>query len=89
MPGSGPWQLYPASAGGINTSPFTMFTVDQRPPLATAIVYSPSADAEFVCFEPVSHSVDAHNRSDPESAPPQVLAPGDLLVISMTISPDT
>ena len=37
VPGSGPWQLYPAQAGGINTSPFTMFTVDQRPPLATAI----------------------------------------------------
>ncbi|MEZ4767928.1 MAG: hypothetical protein R2844_05815 [Caldilineales bacterium] len=37
VPGSGPWQLYPAQAGGTNTSPFTMFTVSERPPLATAI----------------------------------------------------
>ena len=29
--------------------------------LGTAILYSPSADAPFFCFEPVSHPVDAHN----------------------------
>lgn len=37
VPGSGPWQLYPATAGGVNTSPFTMFTVNARPAGATQI----------------------------------------------------
>jgi aldose 1-epimerase len=31
-------------------------------PLGTAIVYSPGAAADFFCFEPVSHAVDAFNR---------------------------
>jgi aldose 1-epimerase len=31
-------------------------------PLGTAIVYSPRAAADFFCFEPVSHPVDAFNR---------------------------
>jgi aldose 1-epimerase len=30
--------------------------------LGTAIVYSPGANADFFCFEPVSHAVDAFNR---------------------------
>ena len=30
-------------------------------PLSTYIVYSPSARADFFCFEPVTHPVDAHN----------------------------
>nr|WP_239113361.1 aldose 1-epimerase [Shimia biformata] len=30
-------------------------------PMDVAIVYSPSASADFFCFEPVSHAVDAHN----------------------------
>ena len=37
VPGSGPWQLYPASAGATNTSPFTMYTVNDRPADATQI----------------------------------------------------
>lgn len=37
-------------------------TVAGSPNLHTAIVYSPGADADFFCFEPVSHAVDAHNR---------------------------
>lgn len=35
MPGSGPWQIYPAGPGQPNTSPFTLYTVDQRPAGAT------------------------------------------------------
>lgn len=35
VPGKGPWQLYPAQAGGPSTSPFTMLRIDQRPPGAT------------------------------------------------------
>lgn len=34
VPGSGPWQLYPASADGPNSSPFTMYTTDNRPAAA-------------------------------------------------------
>jgi hypothetical protein len=35
MPGSGPWQLYPAAAGQPGTSPFTLLTVASRPPNAS------------------------------------------------------
>jgi aldose 1-epimerase len=58
-----------------------------RPPLTTVILYSPSSAASFVCFEPVSHSVDAHNRIDPGTAPPQVLGPGAVLEVEATFAP--
>ncbi|MCP4317834.1 MAG: aldose 1-epimerase [Hyphomicrobiales bacterium] len=32
--------------------------------LTTAIIYSPGIDADFFCFEPVSHPVDAFNLAD-------------------------
>ena len=35
--------------------------VTADPPLSTYILYSPSAKADFFCFEPVTHPVDAHN----------------------------
>jgi aldose 1-epimerase len=35
--------------------------VTSDPPLRVYIVYSPSAEADFFCFEPVTHRVDAHN----------------------------
>ena len=35
VPGSGPWQIYPTGPGEPNTSPFTLYTVDQRPEGAT------------------------------------------------------
>lgn len=57
------------------------------PPLTTAILYSPSAEAEFVCIEPVSHSVDAHNRTDPGTAPPQVLQSGETLTAEAAFRP--
>jgi aldose 1-epimerase len=56
-------------------------------PLRTVILYSLSATADFICVEPVSHSVDAHNRSEPGTARPQVLAPGATLVAATTITP--
>lgn len=34
-------------------------TISAQAPLGTAIVYSPSSSADFFCFEPVSHPVDA------------------------------
>jgi hypothetical protein len=37
IPGGGPWQIYPTGPDRPNTSPFTLYTVDQRPPNATQI----------------------------------------------------
>nr|MDA8250534.1 hypothetical protein [Rhodospirillales bacterium] len=34
---------------------------DGAAPLAVFLVYSPGAQADFFCFEPVSHPVDAHH----------------------------
>jgi aldose 1-epimerase len=54
--------------------------LEARPPLSTFILYSPSADARFFCFEPVSHAVDAHNLPPgPEAHGLVVLAPGTML----------
>ena len=36
--------------------------IEAPPPLGFYLVYSPSEDSGFFCFEPVSHVVDAHNR---------------------------
>jgi len=35
--------------------------IQAEPPLSGYIIYSPDGDADFFCFEPVSHAVDAHN----------------------------
>ena len=56
-------------------------------PLTTVIAYSPSDAPDFVCVEPVSHSVDAHNRTGPGTAPLQVLEPGAVLTVEATIRP--
>ena len=37
VPGSGPWQLYPASAGQYGSSPFTLLGPADRPPGATQL----------------------------------------------------
>jgi aldose 1-epimerase len=48
------------------------------PQLSTFIVYSPSQEAAFFCFEPVSHPVDAFNLpGDPTSHGLIVLDPGE------------
>lgn len=52
--------------------------------LGTALVYSPSANADFFCFEPVSHPVDAHNL--PGQPGLVRLAPGETLSASMTLN---
>ncbi len=52
--------------------------------LDTAVVYSPDATADFFCFEPVSHPVDAfHLPGNPGLKP---LVPGDVLEATMTLS---
>jgi aldose 1-epimerase len=53
--------------------------------LAHFILYSPSEDAGFFCFEPVSHAVDAHNLPpDLEFHGLRILAPDDTMTASCT-----
>ncbi len=40
VPGSGPWQIYPPGPGEPNTSPFTVYTINQRPEGATQMCIS-------------------------------------------------
>ena len=50
--------------------------VEADPPLSNFLLYSPSGDSPFFCFEPVSHAVDAHNLPPgPEAHGLVVLAP--------------
>ena len=56
-------------------------------PLRTLILYSPSSDADFISIEPVSHSVDAHNRTGVGVAAPQRLEPGETLTLAARIVP--
>ena len=54
------------------------------------IVYSPSADSDFFCFEPVTHPVDAHNApSDPEANGVVVLQPEASLTATCRFKPRT
>jgi aldose 1-epimerase len=56
--------------------------IDARSPLTAYLLYSPSAAADFFCFEPVSHAVDAHNLPPgPEAHGLAILKPGESLVI--------
>ncbi|MEP2758650.1 MAG: aldose 1-epimerase [Hyphomicrobiales bacterium] len=58
--------------------------VSASKPLDTAIVYSPSCDADHFCFEPVSHPVDAfHLRRHPGL---QELSPGESMTSAIEIS---
>ncbi len=51
------------------------------PPIGTYILFSPSGDASFFCFEPVTHAVDAHNLPPgPEAHGLVVLGPGDAVI---------
>ena len=45
------------------------------PALSTYIIYSPGASADFFCFEPVSHPVDAHNLREGDTSGLVVLEP--------------
>ncbi len=56
--------------------------IEARAPIGNYIVYSPSADAPFFCFEPVTHTVDAHNLGpNPGAHGLIVLASGESLTI--------
>lgn len=39
--------------------------VEAGPRAGRYLVYSPGADADFFCFEPIDHNVDAHHAVDP------------------------
>lgn len=61
---------------------------DRDPRLTTFILYSPDSEADFFCFEPVTHPVDAHNRpGGPEANGLSVLAPGETLAVSCRFTP--
>jgi aldose 1-epimerase len=55
--------------------------IEACPLLSTYLLYSPSVDAPFFCFEPVSHAVDAHHLlPGPETHGLVVLAPETTLI---------
>lgn len=59
------------------------------PELSTYVVYSPSALAEFICFEPVSHPVDAHNLAANDwSRGLRILAPGERVETWCRLTPE-
>lgn len=58
-------------------------TVTAPPPMRTAIVYSPDKNADFFCFEPVSHPVNAHGVDGLPGL--TVLAPGASVDLTMSI----
>ncbi len=60
------------------------FELTAGPELATFLLYSPGAHADFFCFEPVSHPVDAHNTGDDGLVE---LAPGESLAVSCRFAP--
>ena len=58
------------------------------PHLAAYILYSPASDADFFCFEPVTHPVDAHNRpGGPERHGLKVLRKTERLRIQCMFTP--
>jgi aldose 1-epimerase len=62
--------------------------VAAEPPLTVYVVYSPLHEADFFCFEPVTHAVDAHNASGgPEANGLSVLAPQESLSIACLCAP--
>jgi aldose 1-epimerase len=56
-------------------------SIDASPELDVYILYSPSSDAGFFCFEPVSHPVDAHHGQGLTR-----LAPGQTMQAEMRVS---
>lgn len=63
-------------------------TIAADPPLDVCIVYSPSDKADFFCFEPVTHPVDAHNASGgPQANGLAILAPGASLTATCRFEP--
>jgi aldose 1-epimerase len=60
--------------------------VEAGPKLGVYIVYSPDSHADFFCFEPVSHPIDAHNLPGLSDGL-EILGPGDQLEASCLFIP--
>lgn len=56
-------------------------------PMDVLMLYTPGADAPFFSLEPVSHTVDAHNRESGGVVKPRELTPGESLRLAMTLVP--
>jgi aldose 1-epimerase len=62
--------------------------VSAEAPVSTYILYSPGADADFFCFEPATHPVDAHNLpGGAEANGLTVLEPKEEMSISCRFAP--
>ena len=62
--------------------------IEADPPLSTYILYSPSSEANFFCFEPVSHPVNAHNLPGGADANGlTILAPGHSMSAACLFQP--
>jgi aldose 1-epimerase len=62
--------------------------VAASPELSHYMLYSPSGEADFFCFEPVTHPVDAHNLEGGPTANGLVaLAPGATLHVACLFTP--
>ena len=57
--------------------------ITAQAPLDNAIIYSPDCHANFFCFEPVTHSVDAHNQ--PGQPGLAILDKGETMTLKMKI----
>ncbi|MCR6497559.1 aldose 1-epimerase [Shinella sp. CPCC 101442] len=61
--------------------------IETSEPLNRYVVFSPAADADFICFEPVTHPVDAFNLpGEPQDHGLRVLEPAESLSVSMRIT---
>ena len=62
--------------------------IKSAPPLSVYIVYSPSSEADFFCFEPATHVVDADNAPrGPEAGGLAILAPRACLSAACRFTP--
>ena len=63
-------------------------SIEAEGALSAYILYSPASDADFFCFEPVTHLVDAHNRAGgPEANGLAILNHRDDLAIACRFVP--
>lgn len=60
----------------------------ESPDVTRYLVYSPRTNAPYFCFEPITHTVDAHNLSQPmEAGGLKVLAAGESMTLRTSFHP--